>query len=67
MVQDVKYTVEPQWHSKPGHMKVICTGAGAAGLLVAYKMKKAFKNHELTLYEKFVGNVPAQDDHSTHG
>ena len=33
-------------------MKVIAVGAGAAGLLVAYKMKRMFSNYELTCYEK---------------
>ena len=28
-------------------------GAGAAGLLMAYKMKKLFSNFELTCYEKY--------------
>lgn len=54
MVSELSYKVEPQWHSKPGHIRVICVGAGAAGLLVAYKMKKGFKNYELVCYEKFV-------------
>ena len=54
MLNELNYKVQPQWHSKQGHMKVICVGAGAAGLLVAYKMKKNFKNYELVCYEKFV-------------
>ena len=46
------YHILPQWHSKPNHLRVICVGAGAAGLLVAYKMKKNFTNYELVCYEK---------------
>jgi cation diffusion facilitator CzcD-associated flavoprotein CzcO len=34
------------------HIKVICIGAGASGLLMAYKMQKHFQNFTLTVYEK---------------
>ena len=34
------------------HMKVICIGAGASGLLMAYKLQRSFNNFDLTLYEK---------------
>jgi hypothetical protein len=50
--QESPYHILPQWHSKPNHLRVICVGAGAAGLLVAYKMKKNFTNYELVCYEK---------------
>lgn len=33
-------------------IRVICIGAGASGLLVAYKLQKHFQNYSLTLYEK---------------
>lgn len=33
-------------------MKVICIGAGASGLLLAYKLQRSFSNFELILYEK---------------
>jgi hypothetical protein len=46
------YHILPQWHSKPNHLRVICVGAGAAGLLVAYRMKKNFTKYELVCYEK---------------
>lgn len=49
---DSSYHILPQWHSKPNHLRVICVGAGAAGLLVAYKMKKNFTNYDLVCYEK---------------
>ncbi|KDR80776.1 hypothetical protein GALMADRAFT_222374 [Galerina marginata CBS 339.88] len=42
--------------NKPIHeerqMKVICIGAGASGLLLAYKLQRSFENFELVLYEK---------------
>jgi hypothetical protein len=34
------YSVLPQWHSKQSHVRVIHVGAGAAGILMAYKMQK---------------------------
>jgi cation diffusion facilitator CzcD-associated flavoprotein CzcO len=34
------------------HVKIICVGAGASGLLLAYKLQKHFQNFTLTIYEK---------------
>ena len=34
------------------HVRVICVGAGASGLLFAYKMQKHFSNFSLAVYEK---------------
>ncbi|KAH7153049.1 hypothetical protein EDB81DRAFT_442195 [Dactylonectria macrodidyma] len=34
------------------HVRVICVGAGASGLLMAYKLQKHFDNYSLQLYEK---------------
>lgn len=34
------------------HVKIICIGAGASGLLMSYKLQKHFKNYTLTVYEK---------------
>lgn len=34
------------------HVRVICIGAGASGLLLAYKLQKHFQNYSLTVYEK---------------
>jgi hypothetical protein len=34
------------------HMNIICVGAGASGLLMAYKLQKHFTNFALTVYEK---------------
>ncbi|ORX93983.1 hypothetical protein BCR34DRAFT_580256 [Clohesyomyces aquaticus] len=33
-------------------VKIICVGAGASGLLLAYKLSKHFNNYSLTIYEK---------------
>jgi hypothetical protein len=34
------------------HIRVICIGAGASGLLCAYKLQRHFQNFELAVYEK---------------
>ena len=34
------------------HVKIICVGAGASGLLFAYKIQRHFQNYELVIYEK---------------
>ncbi|KAI0976925.1 hypothetical protein F4678DRAFT_129251 [Xylaria arbuscula] len=34
------------------HIRVVIIGAGASGLLVAYKLQKNFKNIDFTIYEK---------------
>ncbi|KJA23554.1 hypothetical protein HYPSUDRAFT_66239 [Hypholoma sublateritium FD-334 SS-4] len=37
---------------EPKHLKIICVGAGASGLLLAYKLQRSFDNFELMIYEK---------------
>ncbi|KAF5373273.1 hypothetical protein D9615_007390 [Tricholomella constricta] len=37
---------------KERHMKIVCIGAGASGLLLAYKLQRSFDNFELVVYEK---------------
>ncbi|KAF9485455.1 FAD/NAD(P)-binding domain-containing protein [Pholiota conissans] len=37
---------------EPRQLKVICIGAGASGLLLAYKLQRSFEKFELTVYEK---------------
>ncbi|RDB23708.1 putative sterigmatocystin biosynthesis monooxygenase stcW [Hypsizygus marmoreus] len=37
---------------KERHMRIACIGAGASGLLLAYKLQRSFQNFELVLYEK---------------
>ena len=34
------------------HVKIICVGAGASGLLMSYKLQRHFTNFSLTVYEK---------------
>ncbi|CAG9943089.1 unnamed protein product [Clonostachys rosea f. rosea IK726] len=34
------------------HVRIICVGAGASGLLMAYKLQKHFSNFSLQVYEK---------------
>ena len=50
------YRVKNQYHSQGRTIRVIHVGAGAAGLLTAYKMQKLFSDYELVCYEK---SVPA--------
>lgn len=51
-VPKTTYKIAEQWHSQPKHLRVIHVGAGAAGLLMAYKMQKDFQNYGLVCYEK---------------
>ena len=39
-------------HSEPRRLKVVHVGAGAAGLMTAYKARNMLSNYELTVYEK---------------
>lgn len=39
-------------HSTSDQIKIIHVGAGASGLLTAYKARKMLKNFELIVYEK---------------
>ncbi|KAJ5951521.1 uncharacterized protein N7479_009934 [Penicillium vulpinum] len=42
----------PQWHSQPAKLRIICAGAGAAGLLIAYKLQKNLTNYDLICFDK---------------
>ncbi|KAF4343941.1 hypothetical protein FBEOM_2098 [Fusarium beomiforme] len=42
----------PQAHSKPRKLKIIHVGAGASGLLAAYKAERMLQNYELICYDK---------------
>ncbi|KAF2654660.1 cyclohexanone monooxygenase [Lophiostoma macrostomum CBS 122681] len=42
---------EQPLHTKR-HLRIICVGAGAAGLQIAYKAERALENIELQIYEK---------------
>jgi hypothetical protein len=44
--------VPDQFHSAPRNVKIIHVGAGAAGLLTAYKVERMLRNYELICYEK---------------
>lgn len=50
--RDAGYRPSSNYHSQSSTFRVICVGAGAAGLLVAYKMKKGLADYELVCYEK---------------
>ncbi|EXM21472.1 hypothetical protein RAB80_010040 [Fusarium oxysporum f. sp. vasinfectum] len=41
-----------QAHSKPRKLKIIHVGAGASGLLTAYKAERMLQNYELVCYDK---------------
>jgi hypothetical protein len=49
-----EYEVLPQYHSQPKRLKIIHVGAGASGLLLAYKAERQLQNYELICYEKYV-------------
>jgi heterodisulfide reductase subunit A-like polyferredoxin len=51
-VNETVYQIQEQWHSQRRHLRVIHVGAGAAGLLTAYKMQKSFQDYSLVCYEK---------------
>jgi cation diffusion facilitator CzcD-associated flavoprotein CzcO len=47
-----EYQVLDQYHSQPRKLKIIHVGAGASGLLTAYKARKWLTKYELICYEK---------------
>ncbi len=48
------YRILNQYHSKPRKLRVVCVGAGASGLCLAYKMERMLEvgSWELTLFDK---------------
>ncbi|KAL4874427.1 hypothetical protein BJY04DRAFT_225050 [Aspergillus karnatakaensis] len=52
LAADTPYQVVEKPHSDPRRMRIICAGAGAGGLLLAYKCKKNLQNMEIVCYEK---------------
>jgi cation diffusion facilitator CzcD-associated flavoprotein CzcO len=46
------FDIWDQCHSSPSHIRVIHVGAGAAGLLAAYKARRMLKNYSLVCYER---------------
>lgn len=49
-----EYIPSSRYHSQPETLRVIHVGAGAAGLIVAYKLQKQLQKFELVCYEKCV-------------
>ena len=49
-----EHTIAPHFHSEQKKIKIIHVGAGAAGLITAYKARKMLKNYELICYDKSV-------------
>ena len=49
--RDASRRLQEPIHSER-HVRVICVGAGASGLLMAYKLQKHFNNFSLSVYEK---------------
>ncbi|EXJ74764.1 uncharacterized protein A1O5_01459 [Cladophialophora psammophila CBS 110553] len=47
-----EYEILDQYHSQPRKLKIIHVGAGASGLLLAYKAERQLRNYELICYEK---------------
>lgn len=49
---DAPYRVLDQPHSTRSKWKIICVGAGASGLYLAYSCEQRMQDYELTIYEK---------------
>lgn len=49
--QDAAKRLEGPIHAER-HVRIVVIGAGASGLLVAYKLQKNFNNFSLVIYEK---------------
>jgi hypothetical protein len=47
-----KYTISEAHHSFERRLRIIHVGAGASGLLTAYKARWMLENYELICYEK---------------
>lgn len=56
MISKLQDEYEPldQYHSQPRKLKIIHVGAGASGLLLAYKAERQLRNYSLICYEKYV-------------
>jgi hypothetical protein len=48
-----EYKALSQYHSQPRKLKIIYVGAGASGLLLAYRAQRQLRNYELICYEKY--------------
>ncbi|KAG4421443.1 hypothetical protein IFR04_005393 [Cadophora malorum] len=52
---DLPYVVEETILGNPHQLKVVCIGAGASGLDLAYKLKKNMRGIDFQIYEKNAG------------
>lgn len=52
MVFDPSYQIQEQWLARESPIRIICAGAGAAGILAAYKVRKDLKKADIVCYEK---------------
>lgn len=52
---DLPYNVEETVLGHPHQLKVVCIGAGASGLDLAYKLKTHLRGFEFQIYEKNAG------------
>jgi hypothetical protein len=46
------YRILPQYYSQLKKLRIVCAGAGAAGLLLTYKIQKLTTNYKFICYEK---------------
>ncbi|OAL33748.1 hypothetical protein AYO20_06924 [Fonsecaea nubica] len=49
---DEEWQLLDQWHGKKSKLRVVHIGAGVAGILMAYKMRKMMTDYELVCYDK---------------
>lgn len=49
-----EHAISSQFHSQQKGIKIVHVGAGAAGLIAAYKARKMLKNYEFVCYDKLV-------------
>lgn len=50
--EDSRFTKPEHPIHNERHLRIICVGAGASGLLFAYKLQRNFSNFDLVIYEK---------------
>lgn len=50
-MNDIRRRLNGPIHSER-HVRIICIGAGASGLLFSYKLQRSFRNFDLVIYEK---------------
>lgn len=51
-MQPPDFDIWDQCHSSPSHIRIIHVGAGASGLLAAYKARRMLQNYSLICYER---------------